>query len=344
MAAKKHVYTFICMVGLSAGLMSAAHAAGEVESFYRGKTMEFIVGYGAGGGYDLYARLVAQQLNNFIPGRPTLIVRNMPGGGGRVATSYVYRVAPQDGTILLTADQSLILDQALGDSSVQFDLSKMPAIGNPIAENNNLVTWYTSGIRSIDDAKTREIPIGAGPGASTQVPLAMNAILGTKFKIISGYTGGNEINLAMERGEVAGRGQNSFAAWRASKPDWLKDGKINFIVQWGMSKLPGYENVPLLSELAKTPDDNALLSLFSVPTTLGRPIFTTPNVPTERVAALREAFEKMIHSKEFTDLAQKGGFDLNPVSGPQMQEAIGSALNTPPRIRERLKKIIETTL
>jgi tripartite-type tricarboxylate transporter receptor subunit TctC len=318
---------------------SADAADQAVASFYHGKTITIVVGYGAGGGYDLYARLLARFIGDHVPGKPGVVVENMPGGGGRMAMSYAASNAPQDGTVLVTADQGLVLEQALNDPAIHFDLRKFKAIGNPIEDNNNLVTWYKSGIKTVDDAKKRLVTIGASPGASSDVPLAMNAIAHTNFKPILGYRGGNDIDLAMERGEVDGRGQNSFATWKASKPDWLRDKKINFIVQWGPRKAAGYENVPLLTDLAHSENDRRLLSIFSVPTILGRPFFATPATPADRVAALRTAFRETMSDPAFIAAAKKASFDLAPVSGQEMQEAVESALSAPAPVLDKLRSI-----
>ena len=190
----------------------------SVEDFYRGKKIDLIIGYSPGGTYDLYARLVARYLGNYIPGKPLIVPRNMPGAGSRTAATWVYNVAPKDGTVLATADQSLSLQQAAGDKRINFDTTKFIYIGNPNVENNTTATWHTSGIKTIDDAKSREVTMGAtGGSTSSQYPKAMNALLGTSFKIILGYPGGNDINLAMERGEVEGRGSNSWASWKATR-------------------------------------------------------------------------------------------------------------------------------
>src|SRR5919107_3835900 len=183
--------------------------ADAVEDFYRGKTITLMIGYSPGGTYDAYARLVAHFMGDHIPGKPTIVPRNVPGAASRVAAAHLYNVAPRDGTMLATADQSLALAQAMGEK-LQFDVTKFAWIGYPAAGNNTTVTWHTSGVKTIEDAKAREVTMGAtGGSTSSQYPKAMNSVLGTKFKIITGYPGGNDINLAMERGEVQGRGSDS---------------------------------------------------------------------------------------------------------------------------------------
>ncbi|MDB5652065.1 MAG: tripartite tricarboxylate transporter family receptor [Hyphomicrobiales bacterium] len=330
------------LAGLIGGLMSqSAGAQSPVEAFYKGKQIDLIIGYTPGGGYDTYARLVARHIGQFIPGNPSIVARNMPGGGSRVAAGYMFRIAPKDGTVLATADQSLALQQAVGDKTIQFDTTKFNYIGNPSAENNTTAVWSTSGIKTIEDATKKEVPTGAtGGSTSSQYPKVMNALLGTKFKIILGYPGGNDINLAMEKGEVAARGSNSWASWKSTRPDWLENKKINILVQIGLKKAHDLQDVPLLIDLAKNDADRAVLRLLSAPATIGRPIFTTPDVPAERVAALREAFEKTMKDPGFLEDAAKARMDLDPVSGEELQKIVTEIMATPKQTADRLSSII----
>jgi tripartite-type tricarboxylate transporter receptor subunit TctC len=319
---------------------TAATAQQSVEEFYRGKTLDMIIGYSGGGTYDLYARLVARHLGNYIPGRPTIVPRNMPGAGSRTAMNYVYNVAPKDGTVLATGDQSLSVAQAMGDKRLTVDTTKFIYIGNPASENNTTAVWHTSGVKTIEDAKAKEITMGAtGSGTSAHYPKAMNALLGTKFKIILGYPGGNDINLAMERGEVDGRGSNSWLSWKATRPQWLAEKKINILVQIGLKKAPDLD-APLLMDLAKNEDDRAVLRLLSVSPEIGRPIFTTPGVPPERVKALRDAFDRMVKDPAFIAQAKKEHFEIDPVAGEEMQKIVADVVATPKPIAERLAKIV----
>jgi tripartite-type tricarboxylate transporter receptor subunit TctC len=320
----------------------AAWSQKAVEEFYRGKKIDLIIGYSSGGTYDLYARLVARHLGRHIPGQPLIVARNMPGAGSRTAATWVANIAPRDGTVLATADQSLALQQAAGDTRVAFDTTRFIYIGNPNAENNTTATWHASGVRTIEDAKRREVTVGAtGGSTSSQYPKAMNALLGTRFKIILGYPGGNDINLAMERGEVDGRGSNSWASWKATRPHWLAGNKINILVQIGLKKAPDLPGVPLLMELGANDDDRALLRLLSASTQIGRPIFTTPDAPAERVAALRAAFDAMMRDPMFLDDAKQGQFELDAVPGEAMQRLVAEIVAMPREQGERLRKIIE---
>jgi tripartite-type tricarboxylate transporter receptor subunit TctC len=319
-----------------------ALAQQSVEDFYRGRKIDLIIGYSPGGTYDLYARLVARHLGSHIPGKPLIVPRNMPGAGSRSAATWVYHVAPRDGSVLATADQSLSLQQAVGDKRLNFDTTRFIYIGNPNIENNTTATWHGSGVRSVEDAKRREVTMGAtGGSTSSQYPKAMNALLGTRFKVILGYPGGNEINLAMERGEVDGRGSNSWASWKATRAHWLAEKKINILVQIGLKKIAELPDVPLLMELGANAEDRALLRLLSASTNVGRPVFTTPEVPPERVKALRDAFDAMVRDPEFLAHARKENFDIDPVSGDALQKLVGEIVGAPAEQAGRLRKIIE---
>jgi tripartite-type tricarboxylate transporter receptor subunit TctC len=325
-------------------LISAAAPAlaqKSVEEFYRGKKIDMIIGYSAGGTYDLYARLVARHLSNYLPGNPLIVPRNMPGGGSRSAVTWVYTGAPRDGTVLATADQSLAVEQAMGDKQLRLDTRELIYIGNPSADNNTTATWHTSPVKTIEDAKRIEAPMGAtGGSTSSQYPKAMNALLGTKFRVIVGYPGGNDISLAMERGEVAGRGSNAWGAWKATRADWIREKKINILVQIGLRKAHDLPDVPLLIDLAKNDEDRAVLKLLSASTTIGRPIFTTPGVPEERVKALRDAFDRMVADPAFLEQAKKENLEIEPVSGEDLQKIVADIVATPKPIADRLQEII----
>jgi tripartite-type tricarboxylate transporter receptor subunit TctC len=328
----------------SLGLALAATPAAAQQSvadFYKGKTIDFYIGFSVGGGYDIYARTVARFIGEHIPGKPRVVPKNMTGAGSRVAANYVYNVAPKDGTVLATADQSIPLEQAIGDKGIQFDSRKFNWIGNPIVDNNTLVTWHTSPVKTVADARKQEVAIGAtGFNTSSQYPQVMNQLVGTKFKIIMGYPGGNEVNLAMENGEVAGRGSNSWASWKASKPDWVRDKKFNILVQIGLSKSADLPDVPLLVDLAANEDDRAALRLVSAPPNVGRPVFTTPGVPEERVKALRDAFDATMKDPAFLEEARKTGLDINPISGVELQKVVSDIIDTPKPVTERLASIL----
>jgi tripartite-type tricarboxylate transporter receptor subunit TctC len=316
-------------------------AADPVEDFYKGKTISLYIGTTAGGGYDVYARFVARFLGAHIPGKPVIVPRNMPGAGSRTAAGYVANVAPPDGLSLEASEQALTLEQALGDGAIQFDMAKFNWIGSPNADNKTVTTWHTSGVKTIEEAKARDVVMGAtSDTTSTQYLRAMNALIGTRFKIIHGYPGGNEVNLAMENGEVDGRGSASWALWK-SKPDLLRDHKLNVLVQIGFNKAPELPEVPLLMDLAANPDDHAVLRLLSAPSAIGHPLVTSPGVPMERVKALRDAFEATMKDPAFLNEAKRSKLDIDPVSGDALSRIAAGILSSPQPIKDRLASIIQ---
>ena len=321
--------------------LAAPAFAQTPADFYKGKTVDMVIGFSVGGGYDVYARTVARFMGEQIPGKPRIVPKNMTGAGSRVAANFVYNVAPKDGTVLATADQSMPLEQAVGDAGITFDTRKFTWIGTPIFENNTLVTWHMSPVKTVEDAKRLEVAVGAtGFNTSAQYPQVMNSLLGTKFKIIMGYPGGNEINLAMENGEVAGRGSNNWTSWKSTKPDWIRDKKINILVQIGLTKAADLPDVPLLMDLAKNEDDRLALKLVSAPPMVGRPVFSTPNVPDDRTKALRDAFDATMKDPAFLEEAKKTGLDINPIGGVELQKIVADIIDTPKPVRDRLASIL----
>ena len=322
---------------------AAARAQDAVADHFRGKTIDMYIGYATGGGYDAYGRLVARFLGDFLPGKPKLVPRNMPGGGGRVLAGYMFNVAPHDGTALAMADQSLVLQQAIGDPTILFDSNKLNWIGNPAADNNTIAVWSATGVKTFEDATRKEVVIGAtGPNTSSQMAQLTNALLGTKFKIVSGYPGGNDINLAMEKGEVGGRASSPWATWKATRPDWVRDGKIIVIAQIGLTRAPDLPDVPLLTDLARNDEDRAVIRLISAPATIGRPVFTTPGVPEATLRALRQGFDAMVKYAPFNEEAAREKLDINPVSGEELQKIVHDLVATPKPIAERLAAIIKS--
>ena len=330
------------LAGAAASLVAPEIArADAVADFYRGKAIDLYIGFSPGGGYDLYARLVAKYMADRIPGKPRINTRTMTGAGSRVLINFMHNVAPKDGLAIATADQAMAVQQAVGEPGILFDARNFGWIGNPIVDNNVVVTWHTSGIATIADATKREVAIGAtGYNTSSQYPRALNEIAGTKFKIILGYPGASEINLAMENGEVQGRGSNSWSSYKAQKPEWLRDHKINVLVQIGLTKEPDLPDTPLLIDLAKTDLDRAAIKLLSAPPTVGRPIFTTPGVPRERLAALRAAFDATLKDPDFLAEAKRAGLDIDPVDGARLEEITRDIVGSPPEVTKRLAAII----
>ena len=313
----------------------------QIADFYKGNRITHIIGHGVGGSYDSYARLVDRHIGRHIPGNPTLISQNMPGAGGRKAASWLYNVAPKDGSAIATFSQNIPIDQALSKKTLKYDVRKFSWIGNPFQSNNILVTWYTSGIKTIDDARKREITVG-GTGMNspdTFYPRVANSVLGTKFRIIPGYKSGSAIDLAMERGEVGGRGSNSWLTMKVKKAEWIRDNKVNILFQMGTRKEPELPQIPLLADLGKTEEQRQILEFVSSNVMLGRPIVTAPGVPADRVAALRKAFDETMKDPEFLADAKKHKMALNPVSGEMLQAHVIKTVEMPHAVLEKIRRL-----
>jgi tripartite-type tricarboxylate transporter receptor subunit TctC len=316
-------------------------AADPIADFYRGKTISMIIATAPGGDYDLRARLVSRHMGRHIPGNPNIVPRNMPGGVGIQAANYMATVAAQDGTSLHAIMQNMSSHQALGGAGVEFDTRKFFWIGNTTNTPNTLVAWHASGVRTIQDVMTRELAVGA-PGtatASVYYPRALNELAGTRFKIVSGYPGGNPVNLAMERGEVGGR-VNSWASWKSTKPDWLRDKKIFVLVQMGLKRHPELADIPTITELAKTEEGKAIMLFLSADVPISRAYVTTPGVPPERVHALRRAFDATMRDPAFLAEAAKTKMDISPSTGEEAQKYSDLIANTPVQVLTRAKEVL----
>jgi tripartite-type tricarboxylate transporter receptor subunit TctC len=265
----------------------------------------------------------------------------MPGVGGVKAANYLATIAPRDGTTLHLIMSNMMASEAIGAQGVQFDTRKFFWIGNTTSTPNVAVSWYKSGVTSIEQVKTRELIVGAPGGTSGVIyPTAMNGLLGTKFKIVTGYPGGNEVNLAMERGEIDGRGSNSWASWKSTRPDWVKERKIIVLVQIGLKRAADLADVPLLFELAGNDMDRQVLTFLSADTAIARALVTAPDTPPERVAALRRAFDATMRDPEFLAEADKALLDIVPMSGEDSQKIADSIVNTPPEVVARAKLLL----
>lgn len=333
------------ILGLSALLAASPAMADPVEDFYKGKTLQMVIRSQAGaGGYDSYARLLARHIGRNIPGNPRVLPVNMPGGGGIVAANYIARVAPKDGTILAIVGQGLAVDQALGlNPSFQADLREFNWIGNMSDSNQILAVWHTSPTKNIEDARRRETTIGVTQAGSisTQLTAFYNNVVGTKLRIVFGYPDGHDVDLAMQRGEVEGRGTNTWASYVSVSPHFVNDKMITPLLQVGLNKDPALPHVPLLRDLARTPQDQPLLDFMSKAVAVGRPIATTPGTPPERVAALRRAFDATLKDPLFIKEAEKENAEISPMTGAQLAQIIHELIGAPAEIKTRVKDAIQ---
>ncbi len=329
----------LLLVAIVPGIASIASRADTVSDFYRGRNLNFIVTTSAGGDYDRRARLVARHMERQIPGQPKIVVQNMPGGGGIRGINYIYRIAPRDGTVVGSIEQLAPLAQAFEEKGVEYDLLKGTYIGNTTNSPIVLASWHTSNVKTFEDAMRTELVLAAsGAGsANTQVPRMLNALLGTKFKIVSGYPGGNEMYLAMESGEVAGRATQNWAGWKSQRPDWLRDRKLNLLAQAGNRKHPELLEVPLLRDYAKTPEDRQVLDIYFDTMEIARPFWIGPEVPVDRAAALRRAFDATMADPEFLAEAARMIIDIEPTPGEEVQRVIARVINAPDPIMRRAR-------
>jgi len=309
-------------------------AESRAQDFYKGKTITIICGYGVGGGYDVYARLLARHLPNHVPGTPAAIVQTMPGAGGMRAANTVYVTAPKDGTVIAAVNPSLLMYQLMGGAQARYETGKLAWIGSLDEPNNSIITWHTSGIRSIDDAKSREVPMpGDGPtSAMTIYPTVSNALLRTRFRIIDGYSGSAAGDLAMERGEVDGRSGANLTSLFSRHGDWIRDGKINFLLQIGARRDPLLPQVPLLQELLTSERDRQIAAVASLPTTVGPGYWMAPGVPDESLRILRKAFEAMAADPAFLAEAKQMKLEVRAKSGAEVQAAVNVVAQFPPDV------------
>jgi tripartite-type tricarboxylate transporter receptor subunit TctC len=321
--------------------ISASHAQSPAD-FYKGKTVDLYIGYSAGGGYDLYARALARHMGRFIPGNPTILAKNMPGAGSLVLANWLYNVAPKDGTALGIIGRGTAFDPLLGSTKAQFDAGKFNWIGSMNDEVSVCVAWHTTGITTLEQVERKELTVGgSGPAADTdQFPKVLNATIGTKFKLVTGYPGGNDVDLAMERGEVMGRCGWSWSSVIATHKSWIDDKKINVLVQLSLSKHVDLPHVPLIMDFARTEEQKQIFNLVFARQPMGRPFLAPPGIPAERVAVLRKAFMDTMKSGEFLAEAEKMQLEINPVSGDAVQKIVQEVYRTPKAVAAAVAQMV----
>lgn len=326
-----------------AALQIAAAAAQSPAEFYKGKSVELQIGYSVGGGYDLYARLVARHLGRHIPGNPTIVPMNMAGAGSLRLANWLYTVAPHDGSVIAATSRGAAFDPLINEKGAQFDASKFSWIGSANDEVSVCVALQSSGIAKFADVLDKPLSIGStGVGDDTyQFPAVINAALGTKFKIVTGYPGGNDISLALERGEVQGRCGWSWSSIKATRMDWVASRKIIILVQMSLSKHPDLPDVPLIMDLAKTDEQRQIFKLIFARQVMGRPFLAPPGVPADRLAALRQGFAETMTDKDFLAEAEHGKFEINPVSGERLEALVNEIYRTPPEVAKKAAAILQ---
>jgi tripartite-type tricarboxylate transporter receptor subunit TctC len=326
-------------------MTGAPASADAVADFYKGKQISVIIGTSAGNDYDFRARLLARHMGRHIPGEPTLVPRNMPGAGGVNAANHFANVAANDGTVIHLIMANQMGKQALGTPGIKFDARKFSWIGNTTSTPNVTSAWHTSGVTRIEQVKERELIVGAPAGTAGEVYGAvMNALAGTKFKVVTGYPGGNEVNLAMERGELQGRASNSWASWKSTRPQWVAEKKLIVLVQVALKRDPELKDVPTLIELVKSERDKSLMAFLSAETAVARAFIAPPGIPADRLNALRRAFDKTVRDPQFLADAAKTKMDIQPMTGEEAQPIAHAIVNTSPEVIAYARKVLGNLL
>jgi len=318
--------------------------AQSASDFYKGRSINLYIGYSPGGAYDLYARVIARHMGAHIPGNPTLVPQNMEGAGSLRLANYLYRVAPQDGTAIATFGRGIAFDPLLLGQGDAFDAQKLNWLGSANNEVAVCVAMKDSGITKFEDLFTKELTVG-GTGASSdtdQFPRVLNAVLGTHFKIVQGYPGGNDVVLAMERGEVQGRCGWSWSSVLSTHKSWIADKRMIVLIQLSLTKHPDLPDVPLVMDFAKTDAQRQILKMIFARNVMGRPFVAPPNLPADRVAVLRTAFMDTMTDKDFLAEADKLQLEINPVSGADVEKLVKEVYATPPDVVAQAKAAAES--
>lgn len=316
--------------------------ADAIEDFYRGRSINIVIGYGVGGGYDTYARLLGRHLGKHIPGNPSMVPQNMPGAGGLKATQYLYGVAPKDGTAIGTVARGQPLTPLLlGDKS--FDPLRLTWIGSVTDEASLCLSWGTSRVKTWQDLLTKDVLFGGeGQGADPDLfATALNRIFGTKIKIITGYHSTRELTLGMERGEIEGVCGISASTLISQQPEWVARKTVNFLVQMAARKDERFSSVPLIGDLVQNDEQRKVIGLVIAGQAIARPFFAPPGVPEDRKTALRAAFDATMKDPEFRADAQRGKMDVNPTSGADMEAFLKNLYATPQDIVQKASAAIQ---
>jgi tripartite-type tricarboxylate transporter receptor subunit TctC len=320
----------------------SAPAQDAVAAFYKGKTITVVVGTSAGGGYDTYARLMARHMSRHIPGNPNVLVQNMPGAASNLASGYVYNVAPKDGTFMVAAFPAAIIESLISEKTQSlFDPSKFNYLGSANTDVYVCLARADSGVKTLADAQQKELVVGAtADGGSTRdFPVLANKVLGTKFKVINGYKGTREITLALENNEVQGQCGTGWSSISALKPEWFRDGTVNVVVQEAVKGYPDLDakGIKLTVDYAKTDEQRQMLELLYSQEIFGRPYMMAPDVPKDRLEALRKAFIETWKDPELMAEATKMKLDVDPLSGEEVEKVVRKVFAMPPSVIAKVK-------
>jgi tripartite-type tricarboxylate transporter receptor subunit TctC len=329
---------------LAVGLAAGSIAWGQAANFYRGKSVDLEIGYSVGGGYDVYARMIAPHMAKHIPGSPTIVPKNMEGAGSLRLANWIYNVAPKDGTAFGTIGRGTGFDPLFGHRGAQFDGAKFTWLGSANDEVSVCVVWNgRTKITKFEDLLTTPLTVGGTSAAADtdQFPLVLNGVLGTKMKVVTGYPGGNDVNLAMERGEVDGRCGWSWSSVKSTRPQWLTEKKITILVQLALHKHPDLPDIPLVTDLAKTDEQRGVLKLIFARQALGRPFLAPPGIPADRAEALRTAFMDTMRDKDFLADAEKAQLEITPIDGAAVQKLVAELYQSPSAVVKRAAELLK---
>jgi tripartite-type tricarboxylate transporter receptor subunit TctC len=326
--------SWLVAASMALSLLPGFGCAATAEDFYKNRQMIMIMSADAGGGYASYANAFAPYLSAHIPGKPRIIIQYMPGAGGIRAMNYLYATAPKDGSVIALVHSSVPFAPLYGLTAAKFDSRKMNWVGSINATSGICVAWHTSQIKTWDDLFSKQYVVG-GSGAGSQMetlPLMLNKLFGTKIRVISGYKGGNEVYLAMERGEVDGRCGGLISSINSTRPDWFPQKKVAVPVQIALSRDPQFPDVPALSEFANDERTKQILQLVLSPMEMDRPILTPPGVPADRVTLLRTAFHAAMIDPSFIADAKKQHLEIKEISGDRIADILNSSFAVPPDV------------
>lgn len=325
----------------AAAVVPPAAARAQGPDAFPGKPLQIIVGFGAGGGYDLWARTLGRHIGRHLPGRPAVVIQNMPGAGSLNAANHLYTVAPKDGTTIGIVARDAVLNPLTGQSGARFDAPKFSWIGSPAVERNVCIVYHTAPVQSFEDALRRDVVVGAtGAGSGAAIyPRALNALLGTRFKLITGFTSSSDSLLAMERGEIDGICE-SLDSVVGRRPDWITTGKAKVLLQGGTDPDP-HLKAPFVLDLARNEEERLTIRLLYAGQGIGRPFLAPPELPPNRLAMLRGAFDATMGDAEFIEDARRQKLTLDPRTGTSLAALVQSIYETPQPIVDKVKALLK---
>jgi len=329
-------------LGACAALATGSAAAQTADNFYAGKTIEIWIGAAIGGGYDVNARLVGRHIPNYIPGKPGILPKNMPGAGSLRAANLLYAAAPKDGTVLGAPSRAVITMPLLGVENAKIDVNKINWIGSVVSEDSSCIAWHGSGVKTWDDVLNKKLIVGtSGPGTSTHTyALLLTKLFDAKMDLVGGYPGGKEVQLALERHEVDGA-CGSYSSLKTQKPEWVRDKLVNFLVLIGQKRNPEIPDVPAITELPQSDEVRNILKVVLIPQTAGRPLMAPPDVPADRITLLRRAFDATMKDPKFLEDAARTGLEVRPETGEEVQRLVAEVYKLPPDIIVKAKAFAE---